>query len=81
MFKAEMKYVTAVEYFNVLYCNVHSSSVLACSVIIVQDKKSMSLILQYWHVHMTTVYMISLSVAAVSALHDEEYNGLDFNYK
>ena len=31
-------YVTAVEYFIVLYYNVHDSSVLACSVIIVQDK-------------------------------------------
>ena len=31
-------YVTAVEYFIVLYYNVHDSSVLACSVIIVRDK-------------------------------------------
>ena len=31
-------YVTAVEYFNILYCNVDDSSVLACSVIFVGDK-------------------------------------------
>ena len=31
-------YVTAVEYFIVLDYNVHDSSVLACSVIIIRDK-------------------------------------------